>query len=248
MKTALRVVGLLLAATAVAMAQMRTWTFEKSGKTMQGEVVGFAGDTVTIKRPDGQAFSVPIAYLTESNRVDLAAERVKQWKEVEVVKLEGVTSAGRYRRCIVQGKEVNGEILIQLLPASVEAILNSRNQQAAQIADLAERIENQDHAVQRADLVTPIGAGGDPAYVDAVMAQRKQVNLASLDVTDAKVNLAKLQAAYADYIDKTRAATTVKMITVKMKNIGFVYEGLPVWEILLKNPHFPTEICLFLSE
>jgi len=80
------------------------------------------------------------------------------------------------------------------------------------------------------------------------MAQRKQVNLASLDVTDAKVNLAKLQAAYADYIDKTRAATTVKMITVKMKNIGFVYEGLPVWEILLKNPHFPTEICLFLSE
>ena len=156
-----------------------------------------------------------------------------------MVKLEGVTSAGRYKRCIVQGKEVNGEILIQLLPASVEAILNSRNQQAAQIADLAERIENQDHAVQRADLVTPIGAGGDPAYVDAVMAQRKQVNLASLDVTDAKVNLAKLQAAYADYIDKTRAATTVKMITVKMKNIGFVYEGLPVWECF--DPRKPQQ-------
>ena len=98
MKTKLRVIGLLLVATTVAVAEMLTWTFQKSGKTMQGEVVGFAGDTVTMKLPDGKTISVPIAYLVESNRVDLAAERVKQWKEVEVVKLEGVTSAGRYRR------------------------------------------------------------------------------------------------------------------------------------------------------
>jgi hypothetical protein len=156
--------------------------------------------------------------LTESNRVDLAAERLKQWKEVEVVKLEGVMSAGRYKRCTVQGKEVNGEILIQLLPASVEAILNSRNQQAAQIADLKSSIENGDRAVRRA-------SAGDPAFVNAVIVQGPGVNLADADLTDAKANLAKLQTAYGDYINKTKAATIVKM-----KNTGFVYQGLPVWQ------------------
>jgi hypothetical protein len=178
-----------------------------------------------MKLPDGKTVSVPIVYLVESNRTDLAAERARQWKEVEVVELKGVMSAGRYKKCTMQGKEVSGEVLIQLLPASVEAILNSRNQQAAQIADLSDRIENRGRAVRRADAVTPVGAGGDPASVDAVMAQRNQVNLAIVDLDDANANLVKLQAAYADYIDKTRTARTLKM-----KNTGFVYQGLPVWE------------------
>lgn len=229
MKTKLRVIGLLLAATTVAVAEMRTWTFQQSGKTMQGEVVGFSGDMVTMKRPDGKTVSVPIAYLAESNRVDLAAERVKQWKEVEVVKLEGVMSAGRYRRCTVQGKEVDGEILIQLLPASVEAILNARNQQAAQIADLAERIGNGERAAQQAHALIPVGTR-DPTYDD----QRAQVSQADVDLATAKGDLDHMKTAYANSVNKTRAATTVKM-----KNIGLVYEGLPVWECF--DPRKPQQ-------
>ena len=108
MNTGLRMIGLLVTATAVAVAEMRTWTFEESGKTVQGEVLGFAGTAVTLKGADGKTFSVPIAYLTESNRTYLAAERAKQWKEVEVFKLEGEESGGRYKKCTVHGQGVNG--------------------------------------------------------------------------------------------------------------------------------------------
>jgi hypothetical protein len=227
MKAELRVLGLLLAVSAVAVAEMRTWTFEKSGKTIQGEVVGFSGDAVNLRLADGKTYSVPVAYLTASNRMDLAAERANQWKEVEVVRLQGATSAGRYKRCTVQGKEVSGEILIDLLPPSVEAILNHRNQQAAQIADLAARVENRDREVQREDAITPRAEGPDADYVNALIAQRAAVNLAITNVAEAKTNLAKLQAAYADELARTRAATTVKM-----RKTALVYEGLPVWECL----------------
>lgn len=226
MKAELRVVGLLLAVTSLAAAEMRTWTFEKNGKTIEGEVVSLSGSAVNLKRPDGKMVSVPIAYLTESNRLDLAAEGAALWKEVEVVKLEGtVSTGGRYKKCAVKGKEVSGTIVIELLPPPVEVILNNRNQQASQIADLADRIENKDRAVARADAVTPTGAGGDAAYVNAVMAQRAQVNLAIVDLAQAKADLAKLETAYADYIDQTRAATIVKV-----KNTGIVYMGSAVWE------------------
>jgi hypothetical protein len=89
------IIGLLLTATAVAGAEMRTWTFSESGKTVQGEVLGFTGDAVTLKRVDAKTFSVPIAYLTETDRVFLVAARAQQWKEFEVLKLEGEESAGR---------------------------------------------------------------------------------------------------------------------------------------------------------
>jgi hypothetical protein len=220
MKTELRVIGLLLAVTAVAVAEMRTWTFQKSGKTMQGEVVAFAGDTVTMNLPDGKAFSVPIAYLIESNRTDLAAERAKQWKQVEIVTLEGSMSAGRYKKCIVQGSGVGREILIQLLPASVETVLNSRNEQAAKIAALSDRIGTGERAAQQAHALIPVGTR-DPAYDD----QRAQVSQADIDLATAKSDLQDLRVAYTDAVNKTRAATIVKI-----KNIGLVYQGLPVWE------------------
>jgi hypothetical protein len=219
------VVGLLLAAVVVALAEMQTWTFQKSGKTIEGEVIDFAGDAVTMKLPDGKTFTVPIAYLTESNRVTLAAERSKQWKEVEVVRLEGAISAGRYKKCTVKGEGVSGAALIQFLPSPVEAILVNRNQQAARIADLSYRIQNWDRAVRRADAVTPTGAVGDPGYVDAVMAQRGSVNLAYENLEDAKAALTKFQAAYADYLDTTKAATIVKI-----RRTGLLYGGEPVWE------------------
>ena len=223
MKTGLRIIGLLLVAAAIGAAEMRTWTFEKSGKTIRGEVVSFAGDTVTMKLSDGKAFSVPIAYLTESNRVDLVAERAKQWKEVEVVKLEGDMWEGRYKRCTVQGKEVSGEILIQLLPASVEAVLNNRKEQAAQIANLSDQIKNWGRELKRADALAPVE--GDPGYVGVGVEERQRVNLAKIDLDEAKADLARRQAAYADYIEKTRSATIVKI-----RNTSSVYQGLPVWE------------------
>lgn len=211
-------IGLLLAAT--ALAEMRTWTFQQSGKTIQGEVLSFAGDTVTMKLPDGKTFSVPIAYLTESNRVTLAAERAKLWKEVEVVRLEDLLSAGRYAKCTVKGRELNGVIVIQFLPESVEAILINRNQQAAQIANLSAKVSAGERAIQQGRAVIPLGTR-DPAYEG----QRVQVNQVDIDVITAKGDLEDMKKAYADSLNKTRAATIVKI-----KRSGVLYGREPVWE------------------
>jgi hypothetical protein len=225
MRTKLYVMGLLLVATALALAEMRTWTFQQSGKSIEAEVVTIADDTVTMKLPDGNTVTVRLSYLTESNRIELAAERAKQWKEVEVVRLEELLSVGRIARCTVKGGEVNGVVLIQLLPESVQQILISRNQQAAKIASLSAQIENSRRAISRADAVTPTGVVGDPTYVDAVMAQRARVNLAGEDLKDANANLDRLRAAYTDYLDTTKAATIVKI-----RKRGTLYGREPVWE------------------
>jgi hypothetical protein len=230
----LRMIGLLLAATAVAGAEMCTWTFAESGKTVQGEVLGFTGGAITLRRTDGKTFSVPIAYLTESDRVFLVAERAKQWKEVEVVKLDGEESSGRYRKCAVHGQGVSGEILIERLPPAVEAILNARNQQAAPIAALTQRIKNENQAVQEAKAGIPVGNSGYGPYRQAVRVERAQVNVANKDLKSAKANLAQLQKSYGEYVEKTKSQTTVKM-----RNTGIVYKALAVWECF--DPRTPQQ-------
>ena len=225
MNTGLGAIGLLLVATTVAAAEMRTWTFEASGKTMQGEVAGFTGDAVTLKGADGKAFSVPIAYLTENDRIYLAGERANQWKQVEVVKLDAATAVGRYKKCTVHGAGANGEIFIERLPASVEAILNKRNQQAAAIAALSGQIKSADRAVQEAKASIPPGASRNRVYRRAYAAERAQLNLEAQDPSKARVNLANLQKSYDDYVQQTKHQTMVKM-----RNTGVEYKGLPLWE------------------
>jgi hypothetical protein len=227
-------IGLLLTATVVAGAEMRTWTFEESGKTVQGAVLGFTGDAVTLRRPDGKTFSVSIAYLTQTDRVILVAERAKQWKEVEVVKLEGEESAGRYKKCTVRGQGVSGEILIQRLPPPVEAILNARNQQAAPIAVLSNRIKFDTQAAQQAKASVPAGASPYGRYGQAVRVERAEVKLANQDMKSAKANLAQLQKSYDDYVEKTKSQTIVKM-----RNTGVVYKALAAWECF--DPRKPQQ-------
>lgn len=221
MKTELRVIGLLLAATVIAAAEMQTWTFQKTGKTIQGEVVSFAGETVSMKLTDGKVFSVPIAYLTESNRVSLVSERATQWKQVEVLTLLGTMSAGRYRKCTVHGPGVSGEILIQLLPAAVEAILSELGHRAAHIADARSWIDSKERELRHAQAAVHdanMANLNSPTYYYV-----KEAAWSSLD--DAKEDLPKLQAPYADYVRETKTARTLKI-----KNTGFVYQDLHVWE------------------
>ena len=225
MNGGLLLVGLLLTATAVAGAEMRTWTFQESGKTVQGEDLGFTGDAVTLKRVDGKTFSVPVAYLTETDRVFLVAARAHQWKEVEVLELHGAESGGRYKKCTVHGQGVNGDILVERLPAAVEAILNARNQQAAPILVLSNRIKFDIQAAQQAKASVPAGASPYGRYGQAVRVERAEVKSANQDLKSAKTNLAQLQKSYDDYVEKTRSQTIVTM-----RNSGVLYKTLAVWE------------------
>jgi hypothetical protein len=225
MKTRFRVIAALLTATMVGVAETRRWTFEESGKTVQAELIAFAGDAVSLKGADGKTFSVPIVYLTERDRAYLAAERPKQWKQIEVIKLDAAESAGRYQKCTVRGSGISGEIYVARLPQSVEAILNNRNQQAFQITNLSNQIESENRAVQQAKAAVPSAASGNRTYRRTVAAERAKVNAEAQDVKNARTNLAKLQKAYDDYIK-----TTTEQTTVKMRNTGLTSKGLPVWE------------------
>jgi hypothetical protein len=70
---------------------------------MQGEIVGFEGDSVILKRPNGTTFSVRFAYLIKSNRVDLDAER-NRWKEVhDPVRLRERREKFFATQCLITG-------------------------------------------------------------------------------------------------------------------------------------------------
>lgn len=219
------VLGVLLAAiavvaTSVAAAGMRTWNFS-SGATMEAEIVGFPSpETVEVKRSDGKVYTLPTAYLSSADRAYLDAERAKQWKQVSVDKLLGAASAGRYKKCAVSGKDVGGEILVELLPSQAEAILNNRQQQEGQITNLNSRIQEDSSVARNANAAA--ASGGSRAYRNT---NRAQAKLATQDEAAAKTSLNKLKADHAEYVKKTKAATTVLM-----KKTGLVYEGLPVWE------------------
>jgi hypothetical protein len=214
------VLAVLLAATTIAVAEMRTWNF-KSGATIEAEIVAFPGpDTVKVKRSDGKEYVLPTAYLASEDRAYLATERAKQWKEVSVDKLLGTAAAGRYKKCAVSGKDAGGNILIALLPASAEAVLNNRKQQEDQIADLSSQIQDDSSAAR--DAKSAAAQHGSRAYHNA---NRAQAKLATQDAAVTKASLDKLNADYAESVKKTKVATTVIM-----KNTGLVCEGLPVWE------------------
>ena len=207
----------LLAATIMASAEMRIWTF-KSGATMEAEIVAFPSpDVVKVKRSDGKVYTLPSAYLAAADRAYLETERAKQWKEVSVNKLLG--TVGPYRKCSVSGKDVGGDILIARLPAEAAAVLNNRQEQEAQIADVTSQIQNDSSVVRDAHAAATIQ--GSRGYRRA---NRTQAKLATQDEASAKISLEKLKNDYAEYVKKTKATTTLLM-----KNTGLVSSGLPVW-------------------
>jgi hypothetical protein len=211
---------MLLTTMAVAAGEMRTWNL-KSGATVEAGIVAFpSSDTVLVKRPDGSTATLPVAYLTDADRAYLDAERAKQWKEASIDKVLGMVSAGRYMKCAVSGKDVGREILVAKLPSEVEAVLNNRQRQQTQITNLTSRIQSDSSVAHKANAAA--ASGGSRAYRNV---NRAQAKAATQDEAAAKTSLAKLKSDYAEYVKKTKAATTVRM-----RNTGLVYEGLPVWE------------------
>jgi hypothetical protein len=233
MKTRIPVVGLLLFSS-IAMAEMRTWTFEQSGNTVRAEVVGFKGDTVSLRRDDGQTVSVRISYLTESDRTYLTSERARQWNEVEIVSLDGVLSAGAYKKCTVRGSDLKGEILITHLPAAVETILNSRNQQTTQISNLTAQVEADKSALDAAKGTSPQRATGNRIIRQVNAAQRAPVTKASGELRLSQSRLAEARKSYQESMKKTKDQTTVRL----RKTAG-MYQRLPIWECA--DPRAPSE-------
>ncbi len=211
--------SLALLAAGSALAEMRTWNL-KSGATVEAEIVAFPSmKTVTVKRADGKVYTLQDAYLTDEDRDFLATERAKQWKEVSVDKLLGSISAGHYKKCFVSGKDVSGQILVTLLPAQVEPVLNKRQEQEAQVAALNNRIQNDESIAHKA------GSSTQGGKRNGRTSTKPNGKAATQDEDSAKGELAKLKAEQEDFLKKTKASTTLMM-----RNTGTMYEGFPVWE------------------
>lgn len=234
MKPVLCLAGITIVATAVVAADMRTWTFEKTGKTFEAEVAGFTDNAVTLRETSSRTVSVPIAYLSKSDRLYLAGEQAKQWKTVEVLKLDASTSIGRYKKCKVQGAGTGGEIYIERLPGSVQVVLLERNRQAAPIAALSNEIDARKQAVQEAKVGVPTKNVKGRAKRREAARQRGQVNVEASNVNGLEANLAKLQKSYDESVQKTRNQTLVRM-----RNTGVIYKGLPLWQCF--DPQKPRQ-------
>jgi hypothetical protein len=234
MNTGFHVLGLLLMATGAALAELRTWTFEQSGSTMRAEVVGFTGDTVSLRRDDGHIVSVRTSYFVEKDRAYLNSKRAKQWKAVEIISLDGLTSSGLYKKCTVSGGGLKGEVLIKDIPPSVETVLNGRSQYTAQISNLTAQVESDKAALDDANATAPPKVSGNRAVRRVNSIQRAPVTKASGDLKLSQMKLAEAQKSFQQSVKNTSLQTTIKM-----RNTGLVYQNLQVWECA--DPRRPTD-------
>jgi hypothetical protein len=147
MKTQLVALGLLLAASAAAWAETRTWLL-KSGVTLEAELINFPdAGSANLRRLDGKIVRVPFASLSERDRTELAREQEKaavdelapkEWKKVSVDELLAAPS-GYYSKCLVTGK-ARAIVVIQLLPPAALGALNARRLQTSEIHSLADKL------------------------------------------------------------------------------------------------------------
>jgi len=140
-------------------------------------------------------------------------------KNVELVRITALLSAGRYKQCATARGEM---VLIQLLPASLEAILNNLGQQAAQIEYLRSWVDNGGRVIRHAEAVAHDANMANLNNPYAPTYYVKESDYASL--ADAQDDLNRLQLEQVRYLAETKAARAVTL-----KRVG-TYGTSPVWQ------------------
>jgi hypothetical protein len=111
MKSKVFAIGLVLAAAVVAVGQTRTFTFEKSGKTVEGEVidVNWSMGTASLKLADGQTYSLKISYLVKDDQSYLGS--VASRTESEKAKVNAFIG-----KCEGGRRTISGKVLQKIPP------------------------------------------------------------------------------------------------------------------------------------
>jgi hypothetical protein len=116
-------------------------------------------------------------------------------------------------------------IMIRNLPDSVKNFVIQYNQLRNDILTFGEKIHNDALAAKRADASAPIGAAGDAAYVNSVMAQRDRANQMAVNVEDEADRLKQMQ----DDLEKM-ASDSVEKTSIYAYPTGQNYAGLSIWQ------------------
>jgi hypothetical protein len=156
---------------------------------------------------------------------DTRGERpMKHWKQLRVT--EAKEQMGTWTKCAVMTEDgLKVELLIGNLPPEVKAFFQTMDQQYQAIVRWRGIIESDTRKIRQLDGSIPTLAGGDPRWVDAVMAQRSQLEAWKAKVGTAKEELAKSEAAYDDAL--SRAA---EKITVLAMVTGRKYANIDIWD------------------
>jgi hypothetical protein len=117
-----------------------------------------------------------------------------------------------------------GDIAIRDLPREIGQYFDKVKQMRAEYARLSQEVEKQEREARRADAVALTGAGGDAAYVEAAMAERKRANLMMENVRDSKIALAKYKAALTSWENAAEEQTTILAFMTPQ-----VYGGVQAW-------------------
>jgi hypothetical protein len=157
--------------------------------------------------------------------VDRQGDRpMKHWKVLNVDRLEKMT--GAWDQCVVRNESgQNVTVLIASLPPALKPTLETCAKLQNEITRLSTYHAKASKEVAVANAVTPVGAAGTAAYVDAVMNQRAQVNLASLRVEE----LGDYIVALKERLEQEKEKSKELRVLLAMFT-GKKYAGLEIWD------------------
>ena len=165
---------------------------------------------------------------------------LKHWKRVVIKEVQDYSR--NWLECLCETEAGETRMLIADLPREISSRFTAFRSLYATVKAETERLDkiasdiSQEYAnYRRAETVTPTSAGGDPAYVDSVMAERKRINLWGIDIEDRKgrleKDLAKLKTQHRE-LDALRSQT--KSVAVFAMFTGNIFTGKPQWATGMK--------------
>lgn len=165
--------------------------------------------------------SVDLQPIKDWERTHRGERPMQHWKKVEFISSVSQLSAWRKCKVLIEG-EAPTEVLMANLPTEAKNHFDKLQNLSARVSQLSTYVENEDRRIRQVDAVTPTGAAGNAAYVNAVMAQRAQVNYDAEVLRDRKRELDRLASELEDEIKIT--VTDYAMFT------GSKYSGLQIWD------------------
>lgn len=167
----------------------------------------------------------PVHSWFAKDKRDRQGERpIKHWKQLQITELK--EQIGSWTKCLVKTEEnSNIELMILNLPAEVKTFFQSMSQQYQAIVKWRAAIESDKRKIRQLDAVIPVAAGGDPAYVNTVMAQRSQLETWKANLETVKEELAKGEALYNQALSEAS-----DKLTVFAMFSGRKYLNLEIWD------------------
>ncbi len=149
------------------------------------------------------------------------------WKEVRITQCLG--KIGTHTKCaaVIEGQAKT--VLISNIKPETVARIAKVDALLAYTSKEAERLKREADRIERLDAVTPTGASGNANYVNAVMAQREQVNLAAVNLKRAQEALEAKQDETLKLLEEIKQDSDFAMFT------GQKYAGLEVWDCGLRK-------------